>query len=81
MEIIQFFLTGQFWFAEFLALIVAMGFGVVGMGVTEGNLRTQIPLTNGKQKFAFIGVFFIASVVLNLVLFSMVRLAGLVGLV
>lgn len=74
-------MTGQFWFSEFIALLFAMGFGLSQMGVTSGNLKSQIPLVNGRQKAVFFGVFFIASVVLNLVMYSLVELLSLAGLV
>jgi|GEM_PF-4592894 len=63
--LLPFFLTGQFWAANFLALLATLIYSMASTGVTEGNLKWQLPLTNWKHRLRFTAVFLMAMTATN----------------
>jgi len=61
----SFLLTGQFWAANFLALLAALIYSMASTGATEGNLKWQLPMTNWAYRLRFTGVFVLTAVITN----------------
>lgn len=60
-----FLLSGQFWAANFLAIVATLIYSMSSTGVTEGNLKWQLPMTNWKYRLRFIGILIIFAVISN----------------
>jgi len=55
----QYFMSGMFWFANFLALLSSIAYGFRTTGPTKGKLMWQINVVKPKTRLRVIGMFFV----------------------
>ena len=63
--IVEYLLSGQFWAANFFALVATIYWSFSGTGMSSGNLRHTVVLTNWTNRVRFAGVFLLYALLLN----------------
>jgi hypothetical protein len=63
--IVEYLLSGQFWAANFFALVATIYWSFSGTGMSSGNLRHQVTLTNWNNRIRFAGMFLLYALLLN----------------
>lgn len=63
--VLEYLLSGQFWAANFFALVATIYWSFSGTGMSSGNLRHTVVLMNWNNRIRFAGMFLIYSLVLN----------------
>lgn len=63
--IVEYLVSGQFWAANFFALVATIYWSFSGTGASSGNLRHTVLLTNWNNRIRFAGMFLIYALLLN----------------
>lgn len=63
--IVAYLLSGQFWAANFFALVATIYWSFGGTGMSSGNLRHTVVLANWNNRLRFAGVFLVYTLMLN----------------
>lgn len=69
--VVGYFWSANFWFASFLALLLALFYALKTTGPKSGPMRMQINLASTGNKFRVIGAFLVLELVLNPAVFLM----------